>query len=120
MWDVYAWRDEEDLFVESKMYPVSKDPSVGDDAKANWMEAAVSVGGPSLSFALVRQPWPAVTPRVRAPRSSSRRDNGGHHQPPAPRDIRVPRKRQGQSGMLAVKPRHGMMHGVDDASPKET
>jgi hypothetical protein len=60
MWDVYAWRDEEDLFVESKMYPVSKDPSVGDDAKANWMEAAVRVGGPRCHSRWCGNPGPPL------------------------------------------------------------
>jgi len=53
IWDIFAWRGDEYLVIESKQYRRS-DNLHDDQSQLAWLEACVRVGLPLDSFALVR------------------------------------------------------------------
>jgi hypothetical protein len=54
IWDVFAWRGTDYLWIESKAYPASKDRLDDDPGKGAWLEAALAVGMTADAFAVVR------------------------------------------------------------------
>jgi hypothetical protein len=54
IWDVFAWRRSEYVWIESQAYPRSKDRLDDDLGKAAWVNAAREVGMRAEDFVVVR------------------------------------------------------------------
>lgn len=54
IWDVFAWRGSDYLWIESKAYPARKDRLDDDPGKSVWLDAALAVGVPQDAFVVVR------------------------------------------------------------------
>jgi hypothetical protein len=58
-WDVFAWRKDEYLFIESKQYPSSDDLT---DSQKAWLEAALDAGILPTAFAVMQHQYGRFEP----------------------------------------------------------